>query len=134
MLFFLSSCLARVEKSGFMFDVYETSNISKNITSKQTIITNMGNPTIKSDLDGEETWIYLAEEIKHFLFFKPKVVSREILAMRFDEDSIVSDVWRLDLNSENEKIKFNQKQTEVESHKTNSIKAFFENIGQVRAF
>lgn len=132
MLLAFCSCVARVEKAGYMFDSYDISNVAKNITSKQTILKNMGTPTIKSYLNDEETWIYLAEDIRHFLFLKPKVVSRNVLALSFNKEDLVEDLWQLDLSHENHHAKFHSKYTAVDGHRTSAIKELFENIGQVR--
>jgi outer membrane protein assembly factor BamE (lipoprotein component of BamABCDE complex) len=128
----LSSCLSRVEKKGYMFDLSDVHLLTEGVTSKEETLRYMGSPTLISYLD-EEVWFYFAEERKHLLFFKPETVSRDILLVKFDNSTTIKELQRLSLNDENKKIDFSQKFTEVGEHETGFFKGIFGNIGQVKA-
>lgn len=132
LLFFtIFACSFRVDKSGYMFDNNNIDFIKKGVTSKNTLLKSLGTPTIISEINDKELWIYYSENIKHILFFKPKVIDRDILLLKFDEEERVNYVKKLDLEDEDKRYFFNQNETFVESHKNNLFKTIYENIGAI---
>lgn len=128
----LGSCSKRIENKGYIFDQTNLNSIAKGITSKNKVIEIMGYPNWHRGLS-DYRLIYQAEEIKHFLFFKPKIISRKVLILDFDEENILSKIQELDLRDENKEFKFAKKYTAVYGHKKPGFfKALFSNIGQVR--
>lgn len=128
----LSSCLLRVEKSGYIFEDYDQNNIVKEVTSKATILQNMGNPTFQSNFSEESYWFYLAEDNRHFLFLKPKPVKRRLLIIGFDDNDLVKDLRNLELSDANKKYNFHPKATAVKDHNGSFFKEIFGNIGTVK--
>jgi len=128
----LASCKFRVDKSGYMFENIDTNFIQKNITSKNTLIKNMGSPSVISWIDEDEYWIYYSEEIKHILFMKPKIIDRNILVLAFNYDDRVKYVQKLDLSDQNNKFFHNISKTYIKTHQTNIFKDFFSNVGTVK--
>ncbi len=132
LLFFtISACSFRVDKSGYMFDNNDIDFIKKGVTSKNTLLKSLGTPTIISPIHDKELWIYYSENIRYVLFFKPKVIDRDILLLKFDEENRVNYVKKLDLTDEDKKYFFNQNKTFVEGHKNNLFKMIYENIGSI---
>lgn len=130
-LIFTTSCLSRIEKSGYSFDLTDY-QVKEGESGKLEILQNMGSPTLIDDIDGGESWIYMEEEVKNLLFFKPKIEKRKILLLTFDEKNIVKSAANYDLDSEN-KIKFNSDKTAVTEVKKGFFADIFGNIGQIRA-
>jgi outer membrane protein assembly factor BamE (lipoprotein component of BamABCDE complex) len=127
----ISACSFRVDKSGYMFENSDIDFIKKGVTSKNTILKSLGSPTIMSQIDSKESWIYYSENIKHILFFKPTVINRNILILKFDEENRVNYVKKLDIEDEDKRYFFNQNKTFVEGHKNNLFKIIYENIGSI---
>ena len=132
LFFMVSACSFRVDKSGYMFENTDINIIKKGVTSKNTLLANFGSPTITSFYNDKEVWIYYSENIKHILFFKPKVTEREALVIKFDNEESVSNIKKIDLKDEDREFFFNQNKTFVESHKSNFFKSIYENIGSIR--
>lgn len=127
----LSSCLSRVEKHGYMFDLSDYAMLEEGISSKEKALNLMGFPSFSSDLSGNEVWFYYAQEVRYLLFFKPKILSRKIMALEFT-DSIVTKINNYNLEDENSKLSFAKKYTAVDGHQEGILKAIFGNVGQVR--
>ena len=132
LFFMVSACAFKVDKSGYMFENTDMNIIKKGVTSKNTLLTAFGSPTITSFYNDKEVWIYYSENIKHILFFKPKVIEREALVIKFDNEERVSSIKKIDLEDEDREFFFNQNKTFVESHKSNFFKSIYENIGSIR--
>ena len=131
LLFIVSACSFRVDKSGYMFENNDINFIQKGVTSKNTLLKNLGSPTIIYFVKDKEVWIYYSENIKYILFFKPNIVERDVLVLKFDDEQRVNYIKKLDLEDEDNKYFFNQNKTFVEGHKNNFFKTIYENIGAI---
>ncbi len=127
----LGSCAAKIDKRGYMFDLSDHELLQEGVTTKDRLLKNMGSPTLISDLDEDEAWIYYSENLKSFLFFTPKIIERTILIARFDKLDNLQKLERMDLTSENKDLKFFPDYTMVESHKSSLIKSLFTNVGKI---
>jgi outer membrane protein assembly factor BamE (lipoprotein component of BamABCDE complex) len=125
----LTSCVARYEKHGYMFDAYQTNLLQKNVSSKRTVLDYLGSPTIYFKLNNKEHFLYFSEEIKYFLFFKPKAVDRKILLITFDNLDTVKDLEFYNLNNENKDFKFSNETTKIK-HNNGLVDYFIENISK----
>ncbi len=127
----ITSCLSRVEKHGYMFDLSDYQMLEEGISSQEKTISLMGFPSFSSDLSGKEVWFYYAQEVRYLLFFKPKILSRKIMALEFN-DGIVEKINYYDLANENQKLNFATKYTAIDGHELGILKGIFGNVGQVR--
>ena len=128
----LSSCLASSEKHGYMFDLSDHELLQEGVSSKETVIKIMGSPTMISDIAMPESWIYYSEEVEKFLFFLPKIISRNILVITFNNSNSIGNIRRFDLSNNDERLKFTSKYTKVVSREEGFFKSIFSNIGQVK--
>ncbi len=127
----LSSCLSRVEKHGYMFDLSDHHLLKEGISTKDYVLNIMGSPSLVTDLNNEEIWIYYAEDVKKLLFFKPDVIARDIISIKFDNSQTISHLEKYNLDNQI-KIDFASNYTKVKSKKDGFFKSIFSNIGQVR--
>jgi outer membrane protein assembly factor BamE (lipoprotein component of BamABCDE complex) len=128
----LTSCVSRAEKHGYMFDLSDHEMLHEGISDKETVLKFMGSPTFISDISDEEVWFYYSEEVRHFLFFMPKILQRKVFILKFDNKNFVKDLRKIDLNSENKNFNFHPDYTKVGEHKTGFFKSIFSNVGQVK--
>lgn len=133
LILLLSSCIKNSNRYGYLFDLSDHQLVQEGVTSKERLMKIMGSPTLVSNLDVDETWIYYSEDADNILFFLPKVTERTIVTIKFDDSETVRSIDRLDLSHENEKMIFSNKYTVVGSNKTGFFKSLFSNVGQVRA-
>ena len=134
LLLFLSTnaCFYRVDKTGYMFENVDFDNIKTNVTSKNTILKIFGSPTIISSNEYDDFWIYCSQDVKHILFFMPKVTKREVILLKFNQDNTVNFKKKLSLDDQNKKYAINYNKTFVESHETNFFKEIFGNLGTIK--
>ena len=133
LLIALNACVSKLDKRGYMFDMSDHNLLQEGITSKERVLKIMGSPTLISDLDSDEAWIYYAEDLKRLLFFKPDIISRDILVVRFNEVGTIRELNRIDLNDEEKQLQFAANFTNVESRKIGFLKSLFSNVGQVKS-
>lgn len=130
LLIALASCISRTNKHGYMFDLSDHDQLKEEITTKDVVLRIMGSPTLVADFSDEETWIYFAEDVKSLLFFKPTIVSRTIISIKFNNNTI-KELQRFDLSNQSD-LKFAINYTEVKSNKIGFFKSILSNIGQVK--
>lgn len=128
----LSSCLSKPESHGYTFEGINLEQLQEQITSKERVLKVMGSPSLISDLDNEEAWIYYSENTEGFLFFRPKVTERNVLVLRFDESETLKELQKLSFENEEKKLQFVSNHTKVETRKIGFFKAIFSNVGQVK--
>jgi outer membrane protein assembly factor BamE (lipoprotein component of BamABCDE complex) len=127
----LNGCVSRIDKRGYMFDSSDHQMLQEGVTTKERLLKIMGSPTIISDFDSDEAWIYYAEDVDNFLFFKPEIISRTVLIVRFNNTDTVEQLKKIDLSNEEMKAGFASNYTVVNSHKTSFLKSIFSNVGQI---
>ena len=132
LLITVSSCVSRVDKMGYIFELSDHDILQEGITSKERVLKIMGSPTLISDFDSE-VWIYYSEDVKNFLFFKPEVTERNVLVIKFNDAEIVKEMKRINFSDEVKKLNFVSNYTTVDSHKTGFFKSIFSNVGQIKA-
>lgn len=116
-----------------MFDLSDYELLQEGVTNQEKAKKIMGEPTLISDLDSDEAWIYYSEDVENFLFFKPKITARNILVLKFDRLQNLRKLEKVSFANEEQKLIFTPKHTEVESHKTGFFKSIFSNVGQIKA-
>jgi len=129
----LSSCIKNEERHGFSFELADPELVQEGITTKERVLKIMGSPTLISNLDTSETWIYYSEDLQRVLFFLPDVKERKILTLKFDKDETVNSIEKFDLTNEAKDLKFASQFTEVKSNKIGFFKSIYSNVGQVKA-
>lgn len=93
-LFFCTSCLAKLERGYYFADKNKIENFDVYNFTKQDLIDNIGNASLELNSD---TWLYYSYETKNLHFLKPKINKETILIVYFDEnDKIIN--FRLTTN------------------------------------
>jgi outer membrane protein assembly factor BamE (lipoprotein component of BamABCDE complex) len=133
LLIALNACVSKLDKRGYIFDMSDYNLLQEGITSKERLLKIMGSPTLISDLDSDEAWIYYSEDLKRLLFFKPDIISRDVLVVRFNETGTIRELNRIDLNDEEKQLQFAANFTNVESRKIGFLKSLFSNVGQIKS-
>lgn len=87
----------------------------------------LGSPSSVSSLD-ENEWIYMSSTLKKAAFLTPKVIDRDVLAIRFDQKGKVSSIAHLDENS-GAQIKPDEDQTQSGGHNPGFFKKYFGGVG-----
>lgn len=147
----VSSCI-HYDNSGYNFENSSPDKLQPQITSKDRVFEMMGSPSfvynspnkeIKNSIEdnltsldqesGQEYWIYYHQKDRHFLFLKPKSVSKRLFIVKFNQDGIIEnidDIVKKGVDIAN----FERKITKVpQIKKENIIFDIYNNIGQVRA-
>lgn len=130
MFLLLESCVSRVDKRGYMFEMSDYEFLEEGVTNKEQALQIMGSSTFSSYLAEDEVWFYYSEDVRNLLFFKPKIISRKVVSLTFDESNTLFKIQEYDLAAQ-KNFSPNSDLTKVESNKIGFFKAIFSNIGIV---
>ena len=125
----LTSCTF-YQNRGYSFSHEDYDFIKVGISTKHYISQKMGEPSLYDN----NSWTYIGQKEKKYLFFRPKAFERKIIFIEFDHNNIVSYFKQYDIYSQKE-INFNQDDTITDIENNNSfievLKNTFNNIGQI---
>ena len=79
---------------------------------------------------GDEIWIYMSSTRERFAFYRPKVVDRTIVAIRFGEDDIVEEVLEYD-ETQGRVIQYASRETPTRGRELGLLEQIFGNVGRV---
>ena len=89
-LFVLTSgCTPVISKRGYLPDPVAEASIIVGRDTKETIEKKLGDPTTKSNFNGR-SWYYISSVQQQVAFFPPTILSRNILAIRFNKHGEVT--------------------------------------------
>ncbi len=128
--FMLSACLSRHQDHGYIFESIKKDDLRVDLSSKNEVFAVMGSPTVKIYEENGEHWVYFSENVKKLLFFKPKIVEREVFVVKFNDSDKVKEFATYSLNDQR-KIDFEAQTTAVLDRKPGFFKSIIGNIGQV---
>ncbi|MBO4294039.1 MAG: outer membrane protein assembly factor BamE [Alphaproteobacteria bacterium] len=87
----------------------------------------LGSPSAVTALD-ENEWLYMSSTLKKVAFCTPKIVDRDVLAIRFDKKGQVEKISRLNKDDGHE-IKPDSDQTSSGGHNPGFFKKYFGGVG-----
>lgn len=97
----LSGCAGRTDTRGNEIATEQISEIKVGETSRDEVLSMLGSPSSTAKF-GDEIWYYIFEQTETVAFLAPDVVNRQVLAVQFDEEAMVSKIGTLGLENSNE--------------------------------
>jgi len=96
--------------------------------SKEDVESILGSPSMVSSLN-ENEWLYMSSTVKKVAFFEPKILERDILTIRFNQNGKVAEISQID-EENGIKIEIDQEETESGGHNPGFFKKYFGGVGQ----
>lgn len=124
----LISCSNKIIQHGYTFEKSNMDKISVNKTSSNEILEIFGSPTLKSQYYGE-VWYYISTKMSSKLFFPPKLIQRDILAISFNNQEVVSDFHFFTLDNNNN-VQIDKNRTFSNGTNNSPITHFLKNMGK----
>ena len=87
----LSACEPRISTHGYVPDPDVVSRVEPGVHNQLEVAQLLGTPSTAA-LFGEQTWLYITERREEFAFFKPEIVSQDVLAIAFDDRGVVHEI------------------------------------------
>ena len=130
-LCFAVGCTPIFRNHGFIPTEEDLSTITIGLDTRESVRTLVGPPTAGGALDGSG-YYYVASTFRHFGAFAPQETNREVLAIRFNDAGVVSNIERFGLEDGNV-IVLSRRVTDSNVADNKLIRQILGNLGQVDA-
>lgn len=127
----LSACVAQVRNHGYLPSDEELTQIVVGRDTKDTVRDVVGTPQAQGLL-AASGWYYVRSEFQHLGAFEPKEISREVLAISFNDAGVVTNVERFGLE-QGRVIALSRRVTTANVQGTTFLTQLFGNLGRVSA-
>ena len=126
----LSACAsASRDYQGYVADEVHPADVKPGEDTRSTVLATLGSPSTAS-MFGEDTWIYMSATRERFAFYHPRVVSREITAIRFGENDVVEEILQYD-ETDGRIIQYASRETATRGRQLGLLEQIFGNVGRV---
>ncbi len=125
-----AGCAATRDFHGYVPDQALATDVQPAVDTRSTVLARLGTPATTSIFD-DNLWVYMSSTRELLTFYYPKVVAREIVAIQFDEDDVVSDVLVYDVN-DGRTVAYNSRVTPTRGRELGILEQLFGTIGSLR--
>ncbi|MEL6567218.1 MAG: outer membrane protein assembly factor BamE [Pseudomonadota bacterium] len=92
-----TGCISPITSyNGYIADDAIPNAMEPGIDTRTSVLARLGSPSTKSVFD-DNTWYYITTSSESLAFYKPKIASRTITGVRFNEDDVVEEVLEYDV-------------------------------------
>ena len=123
-----TACAPTQNTRGYFADDVLISGIVRGIDDKSRVLDVLGSPSNVSTL-GTSTWYYITRKTESLAFFEKKVLEQKVVAIKFDDDGLVSDIQRYD-TEDGRDIAFSERVTPTRGKQLSLFQQLFGNIGR----
>lgn len=114
---------------GYVQDETAPADIKPGEDTRSTVLASLGSPSTSTAF-GDDTWIYMSSTRERFAFYHPKVISRDIVAIKFGEDDVVEEVLQFD-ETDGRVIQYASRETPTRGRELGLLEQIFGNVGRV---
>jgi outer membrane protein assembly factor BamE (lipoprotein component of BamABCDE complex) len=126
----LAGCSATRDFHGYAADQALPEDVQPNVDTRSTVLARLGTPSTTSIFD-DKLWVYMSSTRELLTFYYPKVVQRQVTAIQFDEDDVVSDVLIYDVN-DGRVLAYNSRVTPTRGRELGILEQLFGTLGSLR--
>lgn len=123
----LSACVAQYRNHGYLPNEDELQNVVVGIDTRDTVAESVGVPGTSGVLNNGN-YYYIGSRVRHFGLLAPKTIEREIVAVEFDQNGVVSNISRYGLE-DGRVVTLTRRVTKVGDGDIGFIRRLFGNIG-----
>lgn len=125
----LSGCAEIIRNHGYTPTEDVLLEIIPGIDTRGTVEDVVGKPSTSGVLE-EGAWYYVGSKVRHFGLRKPQEVSREVVAITFNEDQTVSNIERFGLE-DGRVVTLSRRVTETTVRDVTFIRQIIRNFGRI---
>ena len=123
-----AGCAADVDPRGHILEDSDLQVVEVGTSGRGDVANLFGTPTILP-LSGDESWYYVGAEVRRFAFYRPEILERQVVAIRFDENDIVTGMEFYTLE-DGQEIALIEEKTPSRGRDIGILQEIFGNIGR----
>lgn len=125
----VSACTPIRDQHGFVPDEALPTEIKPEIDTRATVLQRLGSPSAKANFD-ENIWYYMSYSERTFAFYTPKVTSRKITVIEFDNNDVVRKVSQIG-QKDGHKVRISRRETPTRGRELGLFEQIFGTIGRL---
>ena len=125
--FFMNACSGIKSNNGYMPVQDSVNKLRVNVTSTASVKSKLGEPALILGTK-EPVFVYASQITNRVLFFKPKVISRDVLVLYFNKKRKLKKITKYNLK-DGKSFDINTDTTNLNAEQKSLIATFFSNIG-----
>jgi outer membrane protein assembly factor BamE (lipoprotein component of BamABCDE complex) len=125
----LAACTADFRNHGYVPPEEDLQAIVPGIDTRATVEETVGVPTASGVLS-DSAYYWVGSTMRHFAWQKPEVVEREVVAISFTQDGVVSNIERYGLEA-GRVVPISRRVTDTAGGDIGFIRKLFGNIGSL---
>ncbi|WP_299148319.1 outer membrane protein assembly factor BamE [uncultured Tateyamaria sp.] len=127
----LAGCSSTFRNHGYVPNEEELQELVVGIDTRASVEDLVGPPTAGGVLEGGN-YFYVRSRVRTFAFTRPQIVERQVLAVSFDNEGVLSNIERFGLE-DGRVVSLSRRVTESGVTDTNIVRQLFGNIGRIGA-
>lgn len=127
----VAGCEATYTNHGFTPQVVDLDGLQAGSDTRGSVLRKLGQPSAYSSFDSQN-WYYTASRVEHYAFYAPKVIERRVVAVRFDDSGLVTDINRFGIE-DGQVIDLVTRRTPTYGREITVLQQIFGNLGRVSA-
>lgn len=124
----LSACSPTVSYTGFQAREEQPKDVKVGVDTKSTVLTRLGSPSVVSTFE-PNVWFYVSQVTTKVAYKNPKLRSRDIVAISFDDDEKVKSVQAYDA-SKGFRIAYAKGETPTRGRQITVLEQLLGNVGR----
>ena len=126
-----AGCVAQIRSHGYAPTDAELQGIIVGADTKATVEDLVGRPSTSGVL-GENAYFYLSSQVRHFGAFEPQIIDRQLVAISFDPNGVVTNIERFTLE-DGRVVPLSRRVTESSVQNTAFLRQLLGNLGRFDA-
>lgn len=126
--FSVVSCAPTMATRGNYVEPEQLKSLQTGVSTREEVAQTLGTPTTTDPFD-PNTWFYIGEKTATKAFFMPKVKSRHVVVMQFNQDGLLQSAREVDEKS-GKQVEVVKKQTPAAGREVNAFQQFLGNLGK----
>lgn len=127
----LAACSAVYRNHGYVPKEEDLSQIVVGVDTRDTVAEVVGSPSAGGVLDSSG-YYYVQSRVRHYAYRRPEVVSREVLAISFDNAGVVRNIERFGLE-DGQVVPLARRVTESATADNGFLRQLLRNLGNFAA-
>jgi len=123
-----TGCEERVDVRGNVPDPKLLAELKPGVHKQRDVEQRLGAPSTIATFDNE-VWYYISGRVKTVSFFKPELLERNVLTIRFDKKGVIQKIEELDATKQKE-IELVERETPTKGKELTFIQQIIGNIGK----
>jgi outer membrane protein assembly factor BamE (lipoprotein component of BamABCDE complex) len=127
----LGGCAPTYTVHGYAPQVLELQQVEAGIDTRGSVQRRLGQPSAYSTFESD-VWYYVSSRVEKFAFYRPEVIERTVVVVRFDENGLVDSTSRFGLE-DGAVVDLITNTTPTYGRELTILQQIFGNIGRVNA-